>query len=187
LDRLLDEDHSRLQTAWKARLERWEWEVIAEASYNHYGERGRVDLLAFHPASRTLAIVEIKSQVADAQGTLGPLDVKTRIAGSIARERGWPSPAAVVPVLIIKDTPTARRRLQRVAVLFGRLSLRGRTAISWLRRPDGHPSGLLILSDLSPAVTSRANQVGALRVRRKAVDPRSLRAAEPEQMVRGVG
>jgi transcriptional regulator with XRE-family HTH domain len=35
-DRLVDEDHSRLHASWKGLLERWGWEVVAEASFNHW-------------------------------------------------------------------------------------------------------------------------------------------------------
>jgi hypothetical protein len=37
-----------------------------------------MDLLAFHRALRNLVVVEIKSELADVQGLLGPLDMKTR-------------------------------------------------------------------------------------------------------------
>jgi transcriptional regulator with XRE-family HTH domain len=167
LDRLLDEAHSRLQAAWSAKLELWGWEVLAEVSFNHYGERGRVDLLAFHRALRNLVVVEIKSELADVQGLLGPLDVKTRVATSIAGERGWGRPIHVAPVLIIRESATSRRRLAALAPLFGRFNLRGRGAISWLRKPSESPSplGLLILSDLSPAGSISAKRVGTQRVR----------------------
>jgi transcriptional regulator with XRE-family HTH domain len=80
LDRLLDENHARKQAAWKERLERWAWQVIAEASFNRYGERGRIDLLAWHPGLAILLVVEIKSELVDAQSLLGGMDVKTRVA-----------------------------------------------------------------------------------------------------------
>jgi hypothetical protein len=143
------------------------WEVLAEVSFNHYGERGRVDSLAFHRALRILIVVEIKSELADVQGLLGPLDVKTRVASSIAVERGWGRPIHLVPVLVIRESATSRRRLVTLAPLFGRFNLRGRGAISWLRKPSESPSrlGLLILSDLSPAGSISAKRVGTQRVR----------------------
>jgi hypothetical protein len=143
------------------------WEVLAEVSFNHYGERGRVDSLAFHRALRILIVVEIKSELADVQGLLGPLDVKTRVASSIAVERGWGRPIHLVPVLVIRESATSRRRLATLAPLFGRFNLRGRGAISWLRKPSESPSrlGLLILSDLSPAGSISAKRVGTQRVR----------------------
>lgn len=46
LDRLLDQDHAALQAAWADRLRRWKYDVRVETSFNHYGDRGRIDLLA---------------------------------------------------------------------------------------------------------------------------------------------
>ena len=192
LDRLLDEGHSRLQAAWKARLERWGWEVIAEASFNHYGDRGRIDLLAWHSAATILLVVEIKTVVADAQDLLGALDVKVRVARSVALERGWPRVLAVVPVLLVAETSTNRDRIARLGSLFGQFAPRGRVAMTWMRRPMGAhasaarpsgarssgarssgaqnagiPRGLLIFSDSRSATTSRVTRVGRDRVRRR--------------------
>jgi transcriptional regulator with XRE-family HTH domain len=92
LDRLLDEQHSWLQSSWKAKLERWGWAVQAEASFNHYGERGRIDLLAWYGTQRVLLVVEIKTEIVDSQALLGALDVKLRVAPITCRELGWGNP-----------------------------------------------------------------------------------------------
>ena len=159
LDRLLDDQHSRLQALWAHRLERWGWTVLPEVSFNRYGDRGRIDLLAWHPARRVLLVIEIKTQIVDIQGLLGPLDVKLRVAAGIARERGWDPPLAVVPVLVVAESSTNRRRIASRAPLFRQLAVRGRAAISWLRRPGDPVTGLLVLSDLSPASTSSAGRL----------------------------
>jgi hypothetical protein len=98
LDRLLDEGHATLQAAWKGRLEEWDWAVVAEASFNQYGDRGRIDLLAWHPVAQRLAVIEIKTELADAQGLLGRWTSKcasrrvwrTRWAG-VGRPASFPS------------------------------------------------------------------------------------------------
>jgi hypothetical protein len=51
LDRLMDARHARVVKAWIARLGP-EWEVVVEYSFNHYGYRGSVDVLAWHAANR---------------------------------------------------------------------------------------------------------------------------------------
>ena len=76
LDRLLDHVHASLQAAWVDRLRKRDWRTWVERSYSIYGERGRIDILGYHPASRTLLVVEIKSELADAQSLLGTLDAK---------------------------------------------------------------------------------------------------------------
>ncbi|HYN63296.1 MAG TPA: XRE family transcriptional regulator, partial [Candidatus Limnocylindrales bacterium] len=67
LSRLLDEAHAAHQSAWKARLERWGWQAWAEVSFNRFGDRGRIDLLAWKPGRRILLLIEVKTEIADAQ------------------------------------------------------------------------------------------------------------------------
>ena len=126
LDRLLDEQHSWLQAAWKARLERWGWDVWVEASFNRYGDRGRIDLLAWHDAAQVLLVVEIKTEIADAQGLLGALDVKARVAPFVGRELGWAHPTAIARALVVTDKTTNRERVNRLAPLFAQFHLRHR-------------------------------------------------------------
>jgi transcriptional regulator with XRE-family HTH domain len=111
LDRLLDEEHAQMQARWKARLEAWRWLVPAEVSFSQYGERGRIDLLAWHPDSRVLVVIEIKTDFVEAHDLLGTLDVKARLAPVIARELGWEAPAAVVRMVLFKDSSTVRQRV----------------------------------------------------------------------------
>jgi hypothetical protein len=163
LDRLLDERHSRLQAFWKHRLERWGWVALPEVSFSRYGDRGRIDLLAWNPARRILLVIEIKTQIVDIQGLLGPLDVKLRLAPGIARERGWGHPAGVVPLLVVAESSTNRRRIASRAPLFRQLGLRGRRAITWLRRPESPATGLLVLTGLSPARASSTRRLPTSR------------------------
>ena len=78
LDRVLDAAQAALGAAVKRRLERWGWIVRAEVSFSRYGERGRIDLLGIHAATRLLLVVELKSELVDVQALLGSLDVKRR-------------------------------------------------------------------------------------------------------------
>lgn len=165
LDRLLDEGHATLQAAWAARLRAWGWLVEVEVSFSRYGERGRIDLLAWHPEQRVLLVIEIKTEVADAQALLGGLDAKTRLAPGPAAGQGWRRPSVVVPALIVLEGATARRHVRRLEPLFARLGRRGKAAISWLRRPQPLPGGILIFSNLSPAATGRVRRHGSARVR----------------------
>src|SRR5688572_8593116 len=61
LDRLLDAAHAAIQQAVAQFLTEVGWTVRVEVSFNHYGDRGRVDVLAFHPILRILLVVEVKS------------------------------------------------------------------------------------------------------------------------------
>ena len=153
LDRLLDAAHAAMCAATKRRLERWGWLVRVEVSYSRYGERGRIDLLAFHPATGILLVVEVKTDFVVVQALLGTLDAKARLAKHVAVQDGW-QVRTVVPAIAFIEDRAIRKRLRRVDTLFDRFSLRGRKAIAWLRRPDGHPSGLLWFSALTDAGTA---------------------------------
>jgi transcriptional regulator with XRE-family HTH domain len=117
LDRLLDENHATLANTLHRRLESWGWTVRAEVSFNHYGDRGRVDLVGRHAATGTLLIVEIKTEITDVQQVLGSLDIKQRLAGVVAHEAGWAPPTRVGVLLLVAESTTNRRRVERLAPL----------------------------------------------------------------------
>lgn len=144
LDRLIDAAHAQIQQSVAALLANVGWIVHVEVSFNHYGDRGRVDIIAFHPLLRILLIVEIKSALGDLQETVGRLDVKVRIGRKIARDLGWTDVATLIPVLVIGDSRAARRIIAEHGALFESLNRRGRAALAWVRRPAvPHPTGLL--------------------------------------------
>jgi transcriptional regulator with XRE-family HTH domain len=164
-DRLLDADHARVQAHWVAMLAGAQWEAIPEATFSIYGERGSIDILGWHAVSRTLVVAEVKTIVVEVGSLLAGLDRKARLARTLARERGW-VPEAVVPALIVLDGTTARRRLTEHAALFGRLNLRGRAAVRWLRSPMPlTPTGLLILTKLPDARPGDRRRAGRQRIR----------------------
>jgi transcriptional regulator with XRE-family HTH domain len=110
IDRLLDAAHAGLVEACLRILRHMGWSVIPEASFSIYGERGSVDVLAWHPASQALLIVEVKSRIVDVQGLLSALDRKRRLAPRIAAERGW-KPQIVGVWLAVAAGRTNRRHL----------------------------------------------------------------------------
>ncbi len=86
LDRLLDARHARLVDLVLNILTSSDWELATEVSFNVYGERGSIDILAFHPATGCLLVIEIKSVVPDMQSMLAALDRKGRLARSVRLE-----------------------------------------------------------------------------------------------------
>jgi transcriptional regulator with XRE-family HTH domain len=168
LDRLLDADHAAIQSAVADWLQGLAWMTAAEATFSRYGERGSIDLLAFHPAAQALVVVELKTVVADLQSLLRGLDTKVRLAHGVARGRGWPEPACVAGCLVLTDGSTNRRRVAAAAALLGRYALRGRAARAWFRRPSaavGCPSGLLLFWNLPGTNGGGARRAGRQRVR----------------------
>jgi transcriptional regulator with XRE-family HTH domain len=168
VERLMDADHARLQAQWKAMLERSGWTVEAEATFSVYGERGSIDLLAWHPETRTLLVIEIKTVIVEIGALLSTLDRKARLAWAMARDRGWAA-ASIVPALVVLEGSTARRRISEAQSLFGRFSLRGRSAMAWVADPAGRagaqPTGVLVLSRLSDAHRGDRRRAGRQRVR----------------------
>ena len=147
LDRLSDAGHADLVERMLELLTTSGWLAAAEVSFNIRGERGSIDILAFHPTTGALVVIEIKSVVPDMQAMLGGIDRKGRLGRDIARDRGW-QVTNVTRLLVLPDDRTARRRVERHAATF-RTALPARTVEirRWIRHPEGTMHGVLFLSD----------------------------------------
>src|SRR5689334_19452262 len=108
VDRLLDAGHAALVEQVIGILREAGWEATPEVTFAIDGERGSVDVLAWHAATATLLIVEVKTVVPDVQGLLAPLDRKARRADALAGIRGW-RPARTGVLLVIAESRTSRR------------------------------------------------------------------------------
>lgn len=170
LERLLDADHAALCAGLSTLLVRHGWEVEAEATFNHYGERGSLDVLAWHPETSLLLVVEVKTILVDLQDLLAGIDRKVRVARTLAAARGWEA-RATVPMLVVAEGATARRLLDRHAALFTRFTVRGHATLRWLRTPAlaDVPRGLLLFTKSSPARRDGAISIGRQRIRRRTV------------------
>ncbi|MEA2632413.1 MAG: Helix-turn-helix domain, partial [Chloroflexota bacterium] len=148
IDRLLDEKHARIVGASADLLALCSWLTEVEVSYSVYGERGSIDILAWHEGARALLVIEVKSELVSVEATLRKLDEKTRLAGTVARERfGWRS-ESVARMLVLPSNSTERRRVARHdAALGAALPLRYDDLRAWLRRPIGPMSGILFVAD----------------------------------------
>lgn len=163
LDRLLDSAHADLTERMLSRLRSLGWEVAPEVSFNMRGERGSIDILAFHPSTGSLLVIEIKSVVPDLQAMFGVLDRKTRLAAEIARDRGW-LVRSVSRLLVLPDDRTARRRVQQHAATFqATLPARSVEVRRWLADPRGRLAGVLFLANEHQAST-RHRVAGSRRV-----------------------
>jgi hypothetical protein len=146
LDRLLDQTHAELVERAARLLERLGWEVHVEASFARYGERGSVDILAWHRTARIVLVIEVKSEITGVEETLRRHDTKVRLAPHIAFERLGERPAHVARLLVLPDTSVTRRRLAGHEVTFRRAyPARGRSVTRWLAAPDGPLAGILLL------------------------------------------
>lgn len=146
LDRLVDAAHAQLGELMTRRLREDGWEVHPEVSFSEFGERGSIDLLAWHSSSRTLLVVELKTEIASVEETLRVHDMKCRLAPKIARQRyGW-DVRDVGRLLVLPDARTPRDRVHRHAALFSRAYAMRTVAVRrWLRDPRSSMSGLIFL------------------------------------------
>jgi transcriptional regulator with XRE-family HTH domain len=118
LDRLLDERHASLCASVARRLTGLGWDVRVEV-YAHYGERGSIDVVGWLPASSTIVVVEVKTELTSVEATLRKHDEKLRLATHIARDR-FGVPARVVSgLLVLPDDATSRRRVARFRPVLG--------------------------------------------------------------------
>jgi len=155
LDRLIDERHAWLGAAVVTALERSAWSLWPEATYSRYGERGSIDLLGWHAATRTLLIVELKTDLGSVEETLRKHDEKVRLAPRIALEgRGWRA-AVVARLLVIADDRTARRRWAAVEPLLRSAMPNSSVDVKrWIRQPRGALAGVWFLPLSAPGSAS---------------------------------
>ena len=147
LDRLLDQRHATLVDLTLEILADMGWSAAVEVSFAIRSERGSIDILAFHPPTESLLVIEVKSVVPDLQAMLVSLDRKGRLGREIARERDWPA-RTVTRLLALPDDRTARRRVADLDRTFG-TALPARTAEvrRWLKAPVGTKHGILFLTN----------------------------------------
>lgn len=161
---LLDERHVRLVQAVVGRLTALGWQVRPEATFNIWGERGSVDVLAWHSAGRAVLCVEVKSRLVDMQDLLSTMDRKRRLAPGIARAEGW-RPGWIGSVLVLPGETWARSAVKRFDhVLDAALPDRTGAVRRWLRLPDRDLRAIWFLFIDTQRSTKRPSG-GPMRVR----------------------
>lgn len=151
LDRLVGARHAALA---EAVLERFRalpgWSVRPEVSFNVFGDRGVVDLLAWHAEQRALLVIELKTEIVDVGELLGVLDRKRRLGREIGEPLGWKA-VTVSAWLIVGEGMTNRRRVAAHAATFrAALPHDGRGVRSWLGQPVGELRALTYVPDRRP-------------------------------------
>jgi hypothetical protein len=148
-----------------ALMRRRGWQILVEYTFNHFGDRGSVDLVGWHPRHRALVLVEIKSRITDVQDLHAAMGRKRRIVPTLlARERGWQG-RSVGQLLVVREASAQRRLIARHAEIFlASLPQRGREARAWLVHPVGPLSALWFLSP-SNGVTAERLEARPQRIR----------------------
>ena len=147
VDRLIDRAHAAIVDHVLSRLRATGWECLLEYSFNVYGERGSVDILAWHARTRSLLIVEVKSRLTDLQDMLFSLGRKLRLVPDEARKApGWDA-QAVGRVVVVPGTTETRNVLLRHRATFDASLPAGSLEIRrWIREPHGPIAGVWLMS-----------------------------------------
>jgi transcriptional regulator with XRE-family HTH domain len=156
LDRLLNSRHSALHESvarFFGTLPAWAFEP--EVSFSIYGERGVVDILAWHAATRSLLVIELKTLIVDVQALVGDVDRKRRLAKRIASEHGWDALTVSSWVIVAKDATNQRRAAAHRTMLRAALPTDGRTMRGWLLKPTGAVRSLSLWTEDRPTATRK--------------------------------
>ncbi len=187
LDRMLNARHSRLHELVARRFTQLPgWTASPEVSFAIRGERGVMDLLAFHRQRDMLLVIELKTEIVDINELLGTLDRKRRLALSVGEAQGLPVGASttVSTWLIVAEGRTNRRRVgAHRAVLRSAFPTDGRTITGWLTRPNAPIRVLSFWPDSHPG-NARSGLAGVRRVRKHASCSRRGASAAPQSRER---
>ncbi len=155
IERVLSGRHAAMAERVTSMLVEAGWTVRPEASFNHFGERGVVDLVAWQPPSGTLLLIEIKTELVDPSGLLATTDRRRRLAGVIAREGGW-DPAIVSQWVVLAEGRTNQRRVaEHRSLLRAAFPADGRTIAGWLANPTAPLNALWFLPDVAVGSAGR--------------------------------
>jgi hypothetical protein len=140
------------------------WDVAAEFTFSVYGERGSIDVCAWHASSRSLAVVEVKPLIDDLQDLLATLDRKVRLIPQLVKDRGW-RPVSVSRLVVVFESSANRGTIRRHDSVF-RASLPDRTIAvrRWLHGPIAPINGIWMVPATRTRVGMRAVR-GRTRVR----------------------
>lgn len=165
IERLLTAGHAALHESLARYLTGLPgWVHAPEASFAVYGERGIIDILAFHPTTGSLLVIELKTELVSLEDLLGTMDIRMRHAAKIARERGWHG-KSISAWVVFADSATNHRRVgSHRHALRAAFPADGRTMRRWLRGPAGSIRALSFWANDS-ATTANRVVAGRRRVR----------------------
>jgi transcriptional regulator with XRE-family HTH domain len=156
LDRMVNAKHAALhESVARAFAVLPGWQIRPEISFAVYGERGIVDIMAWHAETAALLVIELKTEIVDVSELIGTLDRKRRLGPMIARDLGW-TPVHVGAWVIVAESRTNRRRIaEHETVLRAAFPADGAATRIWLREP-GRPISSLSMWTVDRTRTSLA-------------------------------
>lgn len=177
LDRVMNAAHAALHKALGRYLGgHTGWARRHEVSFSIYGERGVIDILAWHAGTRSLLIIELKTELVDPQDLVATMGRRIRLGARIVEQFGW-APLSVSAWVVVVDGSTNRRRCdQHAGLLRTTFPSDGRNMRRWLRAPSGTIYALSFWSsDGTGSASTTTRQVRRVRARVSSVDEREKR------------
>jgi len=167
LDRMLSSRHALLAESVVEALRRDspDWQIFPEVSFSIWGERGVIDLIAWHPGRRALLVIELKTELVDVGEMLGTMDRKQRLAAQVARERGWDVDTVSGWIILAAGRTNERRLAAFRSTLRAAYPADARQMRAWLRDPVGSVTALSIWHQAS-AETNRGGSRSLASTRR---------------------
>jgi transcriptional regulator with XRE-family HTH domain len=110
-ERQRDSAHARCTAHVARRLEGAGWQVRTEVEVGGGRSRGWIDLLAYHPRTRLLLVIEIKTEIRDLGAIERSLGWYERESWAAARRLGW-RPQALVGCLLLLATEANDERIR---------------------------------------------------------------------------
>ncbi len=158
-DRLIDRGHALIGEAVLADVTRHGWEPQPEFTFNVYGERGSVDILAWHPVRRALLIVEVKTRLTDLGSLLMSMSRKVRLVPPlVAKDFGWDR-RCLGHVVVMADTrancATVAGHRATFDAAFPSATAETR---AWIRSPAGDLAGLWFLASGKDSPVTRTTR-----------------------------
>ena len=156
LDQLLNRGHARMHEA----VARWlgelgGWIAMPEVSFAFDGERGVIDIVAWHAASRSLLVIELKTRIVDVSALMATMDIRRRVAWQIARDHGWDPTTVSLWVIVAPSRTNERILADHQVVLRAKFPADGRVMRRWLASPDRSVAGLSFLPEVRLGDLSR--------------------------------
>ena len=156
VDRLLNAGHAALHEELARYLDTLPgWLHAPKVSFAVYGERGVIDILAYHQPTRSLLVIELKTELVALEDLLATMDRRLRLAARIARDRGWEA-STVSAWVVFAESDTNRRRARSLgSVLRSAFPADGRKMRSWLQRPVGSIRALSFWANFGESTTQQ--------------------------------
>lgn len=146
LDRLTNRGHAQMHEAmarWFVELDGWQ--AVPEVSFNEFGERGIIDILAWHASTRIVLVVELKTVIVDINDLMSTMDKRRRLALKIADDLGWNAARVATWVVVAPGRSNDRALAEHATVLRAKFPGDGRSMRRWLARPTGEIAALSFL------------------------------------------